>query len=57
MNDHSVQVAQTVDILKMPTENAAQARRKTLIAPSARGMTVKIIKHMTVIYKVFRMAG
>ena len=56
MNDHSVQVAQIVDILKMATENAAQARRKILIALSAKDMTVKIIKSMTVLCKVFRMA-
>lgn len=57
MSDHSVQVTQTVDIPKMATENAAQARRKTLIASSDRDMTVKVIKFMTVLCKVFRMAG
>lgn len=56
MNDHSVQVAQAVDILKKDIGNAAQARRKILIVSSARDMTVKIIKFMTVLSEVFKMA-
>ena len=57
MNDHSVQVAQAVDILKKGIGNVAQARRKILIVSSARDMTVKIIKFITVLSKVFKMAN
>ena len=56
MNDHLVQVAQAVDILKKDIGNAAQVRRKILIVSSARDRTVKIIKFMTVLSKVFKMA-
>lgn len=56
MKDHSVQVAQAVDILKKDIENVAQARRKILIVSSARDMTVKITKFMTALSKVFKMA-
>jgi len=56
VNDHLVQVAQAVDILKKDIGNAAQVRRKILIVSSARDRTVKIIKFMTVLSKVFKMA-
>ena len=55
MKDHSVQVAQAVDILKKDIGNVAQARRKILIVSSARDMTVKITKFMTALLKVFKM--
>lgn len=55
MKDHSVQVAQAVDILKKDIGNVAQARRKILIVSSARDMTVKITKFMKALSKVFKM--
>lgn len=55
VKDHSVQVAQAVDILKKDIGNVAQARRKILIVSSARDMTVKITKFMTALSKVFKM--